>query len=203
MSELNKIKILDNLKKDNIDHLVYCPLVYNNELIKDGIKRKYINQSRLHLLSNQISKNTTVLDLGTNSGYILKELARLNNIKGVGVDVNQKFVNLCQLLNQSEHYELEFICMDVQDYIKFCLRYNIKFDYIMFLSVFDYSRTMSMVDDLLMITNYKLFLEPTNHSKRSKDYLFNFRFKPYIDKYNWELLGYTDYQNRLLLMIEK
>jgi hypothetical protein len=62
---------------------------------------------------------------------------------------------------------------------------------------------MEILDSLLAITRCKLFLEPTNHENLShEDMMDRYNNSP-LSSYNSRVLTVTDYQNRLLYMVEK
>lgn len=79
--------------------MIYQPLVINNELIKENKKRPLsVQQVRIDLFPDL--SNKSVLDLGCNTAYLLRQLILQKNAKEcVGVDINNINIKLNKLIN--------------------------------------------------------------------------------------------------------
>jgi len=182
---------------------VYNPITINGELLIDGNRRKMENQHiRINAIANNIKPNSSYLDMGCNSGFIIKELIELKNIKATGVDIEDDIIKLCKLINKIENLNINFIKQDIKKFIIECRKNNIKFDNVSMLSIGDFNETVLLLDFLLSITKYNLFLEPTNHEGMSISESKEKIKKLFPKKYNIEILTITDYQNRFLLKVQ-
>jgi 2-polyprenyl-3-methyl-5-hydroxy-6-metoxy-1,4-benzoquinol methylase len=184
--------------------VVYNPVTLNGELLQDGNKRKLINQNiRVNSIANNIEKDSSYLDLGCNTGFILKELVRLKNIKGVGIDHVESAIQICNAINSIEKLDIEFIQTDMHKFIFECIETNTLFDNVALMSVDDWDNTIKKMDKLLSLTRNKLFIEPTNHEFRSVDETQKIVDENLTKKYRIKVLTITDYQDRFLCMVEK
>jgi SAM-dependent methyltransferase len=197
---IDKIELI----KDINDNDRYCPIMLNGELLEEGNKRKSYNQHiRIFMLSENIDNNSSYLDLGCNTGYIYKELIMLNHVKVTAIEIINSLVKLCKNIEEIEKTGTIIIHIDIVQYIHNCIKKNIKFDNVTMLSVWNFDEINKNINKMLMITKDKLFLEPTNHEGYDIEMYNKIYIKPFQKKYNATVLGYTDYQNRPLIMVTK
>ena len=63
--------------------------------MEDYSKREIILESSERIICNLIKPNSRVLDLGCGEGILLQKLKKDKNIKGVGIEINEKNVLTC------------------------------------------------------------------------------------------------------------
>jgi hypothetical protein len=192
--------IHDNI---SIQHL-YSPVIFKDFLVTDGCKRKYDHQhDRIKYILDNINDKETILDLGCNTGFMINELIRFKDIKATGVDNIGCLIKLCELIHSYQDSKSTFILNDMNDFIIACQRNGKTFDNVIIASVFEFEEIISMVDALLSITKKRLFLEPTNHKLYSIEELNKYYIDSFKKIYRIKILGHTDYQNRVMLMVDK
>ena len=183
---------------------VYNPITLHDMLIRDSAKRPYNQQYiRLDALAPQIKFGSTLLDLGCNAGFFIRELSKLRNIIATGVDNQPNLIELCNMINDFEQLNATFIQADMLKLIQKYRSKKTRFDYVLLTSVFDFDACEAIFPQLLEITNIKVFVEPTNHEGRSKKEMSQIFQEKFGDPYNAKFLTTTDYQNRFLFMVDK
>jgi len=195
---------ISNSIKTITEKEVYDPIFVNGILLKDGLRRKAKNQyKRIDPIANNIEEGGTFLDLGCNTGYMLRKLVKRKKLKAVGVDYVHDLILLCKLIFDYDDLYAKFVNMDLFEYVESCIEKRLTFDYVSMTSVFDFDSIIKMLDSLLSITDKKVFLEPTNHEKMSYDDMIKRFEESPLSKYNTKIIATTDYQDRLLYMVEK
>lgn len=182
---------------------IYSPMTLDGNIIRDG-KRLYKDQNkRIYPIISKIKTGGTLLDLGCNVGYIMKEIIKERQVKATGVDHNNNLIKLCKDNFELEEINVSLVCDDIIKFINKCMEQKIKYDYVLFLSVFDFDGTMMILDNLLKITRRRLFLEPTNHEKMTaQEQKERYKISKLKD-YRSSLLAFTDYQERGLYVVFK
>ena len=61
-------------------------------MIKYNVKRSKGLKPNYEIVSTMVEPNSSVLDLGCGEGKLLKELIENKNVKGLGIEINQDFV---------------------------------------------------------------------------------------------------------------
>ena len=184
--------------------LIYNPVVVDNELIFDGNRRKLKNQhARVnHIVSKIKEGGYTFLDLGCNTGYMLKEFIKQKQVVGTGVDTEEELLKICEMSYKFDNINATFVKENLWHFLHKCRIDKIKFDYVSMTSVFNWDVTMEQMHNLMAVTRRRLFLEPTNHEKltiaEQKERYENSILKK---DYRSNLLAYTDYQDRGLYVV--
>lgn len=183
---------------------VYTPITLNGKLIQDSNRRKHKNQHhRINAITSKIKDGTTFLDLGCNTGYLLKEIMKIRNVKGTGVDCEEDLIELCKINFELEKIDAKFLLEDIFVFVQKCIDEKIQFDYVSMTSVFEFEPTMMFMDTLLKITRRRLFFEATNHKKYTIEQQKHLHKNSKLSEYRHSLLSVTDYQDRLLYVIFK
>jgi SAM-dependent methyltransferase len=197
---IQKIKkyILKDIPDVDIQN-IYNPVVINDILIIDGNRRKYYSQHiRLDLLPS--FKDQTVLDLGCNVGYLLFQIKKNGANECLGVDRNKFHIKIANFIVEYEKLKgINFVCNDFNR-----LQFNKIWDNVLFLSVSNYNELLGNIKKVLSFGK-RIFIEPTNHKDhyKNKEQII-YEFIPKLRDFGHvKLLGFTDYQNRALIQIEK
>lgn len=196
--------VMEKYAKSLDDIKVYTPITLNGKLIRDGNPRKLKNQHhKINAITSKIKDGTTFLDLGCNTGYLLKEIMKVKNIKGTGIDREEDLIELCKTNFELEKIDAKFLLEDIFIFVQKCIDEKIQFDYVLMTSVFEFEATMEFMDELLQITRRRLFFEATNHEKYTIEQQKHIHKNSKLSEYRHSLLSVTDYQDRLLYVIFK
>lgn len=173
----------------------YAPVVLGDDVIHEPRRGLAAQQLRLGLLPPMSGQS--VLDLGSNTGYVAIQLRKRGATRCLGVDEDILWVTLASLLVELEGLSgIEFVRGDLFD-----LEIPRPFDNVLLLSILDYEETFNTLETLKRYGR-RIFVEPTNHG-------WHYKTKSQIEDYvaelqrfgEAELLGYTDYQDRGLIQI--
>jgi SAM-dependent methyltransferase len=178
---------------------LYLPIVIKEKLICEGIRKLENQHIRFNLLPNM--ENESILDIGCNTGYILFQLHKKNAGTCAGIDSDKetlqipKWIVKFEKLKKINFYNINFNSIDPSVFQKF--------DNVLFFSLTDYDGVLEELPKLLKIAYKRVIIEPANHSNKSKE-----EFKEWVNKlcdlgYKAKLLGFTDYQHRGLVQIDK
>lgn len=198
---INRLVDEIRLKKSNGSAAVskiYTPVSLFDEVIYETKRRAKEQEIRLNLIPDL--KGRSVLDVGTNSGFILINLKKRNNIgKSLGIDLIQEIIDIPKAICEIESLNLDF---------KVC---NVSSDEFLKLPSFDYSLVLSIWGSNVQIlhqnlerikkkTKRSIFIEPTNHSNID-DYV-SYWIKELSIYGSVKDLGETDYQNRHIYQVD-
>ncbi len=209
---LSYAKLIKFIGHENCN--LYLPVVLNDELICEGIRRWKNQHIRLDLFPDIV--NESILDVGTNTGYLLFELKKMgtDKCKCIGIDNDRNNLQIAQGIVEFERlkninfYEIDFNKVDVNA--------SPKYDNVLFLSIVSYDNILEELSKLLKIANKRLIIEPSNTKghyegeRKTKDEIQEWVETELREKVvecgsdaKIKLLGFTDYQNRGLIEILK
>lgn len=183
----------------------YSPIKYKGQLIFERLrieKRQF--EFRIKKILPFI-ENKSVLDLGTNSGYILFEILKLSNPKYcLGLDINEEILKLPRKQAELEGYKnIDFLSSN------FLTDENFEkldsFDVVLYLSMHNIAQKTfeKAVDKAWEKTKEILIIEPTNKQKLNEEQIIKIYTK-FFEKYGKvSYLGSTDFENRGLFAITK
>lgn len=181
---------------------IYLPIVINNELICDGIRRCKNQFERLKLFPSM--KNETIIDIGCNTGYMLFQFKKMGAGTCIGIDNNENIIKIANYVKKLEaESDIKFICLD---YNAINLNIAKQADNVLYLGMDQYSNIFDEIPNLLKLTKKRLFIESSNtdeydYKKTKKE------IKEWTETINIygkaTLLGFTDYECRGLVMVEK
>ena len=98
MSNINKIKNYWNKRAKN--RFYRC----TNDL--------NLQEKELEILLDIIKPNKSILDLGCGDGILLKKLAKIKKINGLGLDYSKELINEA---NKNKLKNIEFKCLDMRN----------------------------------------------------------------------------------------
>ena len=191
-------KILKKYIKENSCN-IYIPVVVNGELIHDGNRRKLENQHiRLNLFPDMTGES--ILDVGFNSGYILFQLKKKYGGECTGIDNDKNMFWIAQKIKEIEKLDVNLY---LSDFNNIDLNIARKYDNVLYLGLTLYVGILKILPKLLMLAKKRVIIEPANHEGKSKE-----EIKKYVKdlcnlEYKAKLLGFTDYQHRGLIQIDK
>lgn len=175
----------------------YTPVVLGDDIIRDARRTVSAQQVRLNLLPSLAGQS--VLDLGSNTGYITIQLKKRGAALCVGVDVDPFMVKLARCVAREEQlqdihfYEGDLFALDLTEPV----------DNVLCLSVLDYQEVLDVLD-VLIGYGKRVFVEPTNHGwhHKTKQQIAT-EFVGALSRFGRAaLLGFTDYQDRGLIQID-
>ena len=193
----------------NLDRAnTYIPFGYGDEVIRDGKRRFIANQGvRLDALIPEVT-GKTILDVGTNTGWILFELLKAGGLSGVGIDNDEKVLALAKYIKREYGVDkAEFFLTDYTDYEP-----DLHFDVCLVLSIWPLHllqpHLVRMVDwaDTFIV-------EGTNHPRpdpiagtpvfMDKEMLLKEAERHLAPHWDVTHLCWTDYQNRGMFKLTK
>ena len=138
---------------------------------------------------NEILKNKDILDVGTNSGFLLFELE--NNFKSIlGIDYNQKLINLANIVKDYlDEKKIFFICADFETH-----KFDKKFDVIFSLANHStYDEGIKSTEKYLSKCNYLLeedghLLIESHHPGYEKISDFDKIINRFVKEYNYTII---------------
>lgn len=204
------IKLIDDVVEHRYpieDTDLYSPIEYNGNIIFEN-KRKYKDQfvKRLNYFPDDFNEES-VLDVGTNTGFILLQLKKQHNAGHcVGVELNPWLTRVAEeLVSLNDLKDIEFYPLN---FMTDAIPNNTVFDNTLLLSMgspseniynFGYDRCL---DKIKTITRKHIYVEPTNYEHTLAPNLIRF-YDEYFKTWGTpECLGTTDYQDRVLYRIK-
>lgn len=214
------LKQIDQEMKKHIKlpfYNLYSPIKLGDTIIYETKRRPVERQKiRLNLFPNDFS-GESILEIGTNTGYILLELKRNNNPGYcLGIEQHEAILRIPSKITQLEGLQnIEFKSVDIfsEDIDKIVPD---TFDNILFLSVTgpNQDECFAKEETAWDLTNFKsyddflrfcikksrkhIYIEPTHWGTPPGEYVeYNYTyFKKFDSIYEVEYLGQTDYQPR-------
>lgn len=207
LEEIERHNALSDAGKTNN---IYSPIYVNEELYFEFRNRPFQSQieKRISLFPIDFHQES-ILDVGTNSGFIALYLKKYHNAGNVlGVDITGSFRKIWNRITQLEQIrDLNFDVVS-EEWIP-----EEKYDNILILSISNkektYYKSLSyLIEKLKPYVNKSIYVEPTNHKDQklnrslTKDEIRDI-YTEYLSQWGRvKLLGHTDYQDRGLFRID-
>ena len=191
---------------NNFGQVLYSPVVINNEIIFENARKVRNQWKRFSLLPSDFN-NESILDIGTNSGYVINRLKKSHNAGYcLGIDRSQTMIDLANEIKKEEELEnVDFMGSNFLEDFPITER----FDNTLLFSVtgkhYFLVPSLNMTRFILKlkkITNKYIYIEPTNY-ERDPVLVYLDYYKHFFKQFGGaELLGETDYQGRHLFRID-
>lgn len=116
---------------------LYLPI--NHPMLQKRVCSRFDSQIRLNLISKEMNiKKNRVLDVGSNTGFFIIELAKRFQIEKenyIGVDPKREYIEIARFVAQYNgyHWAIRFLPMKIGDFLT---ENEEKFDYVLFMGLF-------------------------------------------------------------------
>ena len=190
---------------DRWGYILYSPVVVNGKLYFHD-KRKEENQwKRLEIFPKNFNKET-IIDIGTNTGYVLNIFKKKHNAGYcLGIDKSESMINIANEVKRLE--KTTGIDFEVSEFLSDYSSIKL-FDNSLLLSITNkyfedkHLNYKKMLAKLKGITKKNIYVEPTNWREEPiKKYLKD-NIEILKEFGTVEVLGKTDYQNRFIFRID-